>query len=292
MLIRPLRKYKVEDFYKMVELYELGWSSPKLAKHYNTSVSFVFRMLQRYGAKTRTFTDINKKYEIDETIFEKIDCEWKAYFLGLLFSDGNVYHNTVCISLQQSDKNLLLKLKEILFGNQPKELYVRNTGNPNHQLQYKLSIHSKKIADDLRKLGCISKKSLTLKWPDEGVIPKNLMHHFIRGIFDGDGTIGLYGKTPKFSIAGTLNISEGIAKVLSEELKIRVNVGPTSTIFNCYIGSKFSIKMVGEWLYKDATIFMERKWIKFQEIKKTIYWNSSRTGYKNLPPQQEELEIK
>ena len=40
------------------------------------------------------------------------------------------------------------------------------------------------MAQSLIKLGCVPRKSLIITLPS---IPKNLMHHFIRGYFDGDG---------------------------------------------------------------------------------------------------------
>ena len=54
---------------------------------------------------------------------------------------------------------------------------------------YQLSLRSKIICEDLKKLGCLQKKSKILVFPTESQVPKNLIHHFIRGYFDGDGSV-------------------------------------------------------------------------------------------------------
>lgn len=51
------------------------------------------------------------------------------------------------------------------------------------------SLRSQKTVDDLKQLGCIERKSLILKFPTEEQVPFDLLHHFIRGYFDGDGSI-------------------------------------------------------------------------------------------------------
>ena len=52
-----------------------------------------------------------------------------------------------------------------------------------------LTISSSKICKDLIRLGCVPRKSLVLKFPLENQVPKCLVYHFIRGYFDGDGSI-------------------------------------------------------------------------------------------------------
>lgn len=49
---------------------------------------------------------------------------------------------------------------------------------------------------DLISNGCVPKKSLILKFPEEDIVSKELQSHFIRGYFDGDGSL-LHSKTSK-----------------------------------------------------------------------------------------------
>ena len=59
--------------------------------------------------------------------------------------------------------------------------------------QWKLKINSKKLTQQLTKLGCVQAKSLILTWP-QWLTDQKLQQHFIRGYFDGDGS--LYAKEP------------------------------------------------------------------------------------------------
>ena len=59
--------------------------------------------------------------------------------------------------------------------------------NNNRQNQYKICVCGTKIHHDLEKHGCVENKSLILQFPT--TVPEELMHHFIRGYFDGDGCI-------------------------------------------------------------------------------------------------------
>lgn len=58
------------------------------------------------GHYARTFLNFNDNY------FENIDNEEKAYFLGLIYADGNVSASTdTCkIGLLQSDSDVLIEL--------------------------------------------------------------------------------------------------------------------------------------------------------------------------------------
>lgn len=54
----------------------------------------------------------------------------------------------------------------------------------------RIQISSKTLTADLLKLGCTPRKSLTLKFPNDGIFKSNdLIRHFIRGYFDGDGSV-------------------------------------------------------------------------------------------------------
>lgn len=46
-------------------------------------------------------------YKINENYFEKIDSENKAYWIGFISADGNVYKNKLSIELNNKDDELL-----------------------------------------------------------------------------------------------------------------------------------------------------------------------------------------
>lgn len=59
--------------------------------------------------------------------------------------------------------------------------------------------------EDLIKQGCIPNKSLVLTFPNKHQVPENLINHFIRGYFDGDGSIS-YGIRERYSVRKKQNV--------------------------------------------------------------------------------------
>lgn len=84
----------------------------------------------------------------------------------------------------------------------------------------RLNLISRKITEDLRALGLHHDKSYTLKFPD---IPKEQYRHFLRGLFDGDGSLAARSYSYKYHIlefAGTKDIIESVRSIISESLEI------------------------------------------------------------------------
>lgn len=115
--------------------------------------------------------------------FNNIDNEIKAYVLGLFYSDGYVTssNNNCGITLHQDDTYLL---EEIL------KYFPFFKLKRNYKKMSLLTCISKQLKIDLIKNGVLPIKSTTncnlLKFPN---IPKDLHNHFIRGFFDGDGSV-------------------------------------------------------------------------------------------------------
>jgi hypothetical protein len=202
-----------------------------------------------------------RKNNFDQSYFDVIDTEDKAYFLGLLFADGNVYmkRNRVQITLANEDSYILDKFSQCI--NSSAKLYL------DKKIYSKLILDSKTLCQSLIKLGCIERKSLTLKFPSEEQVPKHLLHHFIRGYFDGDGHISKDKKlvNPYYHI--NITSSEGFIQSLKDKL-IENGIIPAGTYkrykdkevsaHTMMVKSK-SAKVFLDYLYKDSTIFLTRK---------------------------------
>src|SRR6478609_846753 len=170
---------------KVISVYNNGEKSfnevARLCSVNNVSVKTI---LKRKGIKLHNKSKFYRKYKLNEDYFQDINTEKKAYFLGLILADGCVHKRRLTISLQEEDRYILEKfIRELKFtGN----LYKIKPRNPNHKIQYNLTIVSEKIIKDLNRLGIIERKSLVVKFPK---IDDNLIVHFIRGVFDGDGSV-------------------------------------------------------------------------------------------------------
>lgn len=111
-----------------------------------------------------------------------------SYILGFLFADGYVFKNprgSCYFCFISTDKEIIVKIRNILQSNH--KIGIRKKGS-NWKDAYVLQIGSKKLFRDLNKFGIIQNKSLVINFPD---VPKKYLGHFVRGYFDGDGSVNL-----------------------------------------------------------------------------------------------------
>ena len=216
----------------------------------------------------------SKKYTLNEHIFDNIDTEEKAYWLGFLMADGYNHESKSCVALrlQVGDREILEKYKKFLETDTPIYTFTRTTLVNKLIRQYcELTICSPYFSEQLARLGCIQGKTYTLEFPN---IPESLYSHFIRGYFDGDGCLSVrnrlsrrksHGKSMsyQFTIVGRESVLLKIQDILVNNLNIprislreRLN-SPVKTIH--YSGKNVVTKIMN-YIYKDATIYLERKY--------------------------------
>ena len=137
----------------------------------------------------RTSSECNRKYDRDQHYFDKIDTPNKAYILGLLYADGNNHskHNSITLSLQEEDKELLEQIRSELKYEGPLRFTPLNKKNLKHKNAYVLCINDEYLSHQLIHWGVVDNKSLILTFPQ--FLPDDLISHFVRGYFDGDGCI-------------------------------------------------------------------------------------------------------
>jgi hypothetical protein len=210
----------------------------------------------------------NKRiYNVNDLFFNELN-EKSAYWLGFIYADGYISktENCIRITLSVKDEGHLLKFKNDIQSESP-ITYHMNRYSENYPLTKKarVSIFSKQIKEDLSKLGCNPKKSLNCRFPE---LPQNLIPHFIRGYFDGDGsvyTIKPYGRMRNSSIGISFIGTEEFIYVLKDKLEFpkekgirkdkRLNVNIRILEFAGYnIVEKFR-----NYIYNNATVFLDRK---------------------------------
>lgn len=226
--------------------------------------------LNRIGYVAKSQSELQRKYPLFENFFDSIDTEEKAYFLGLLYADG--YNNTVkkdvCISLKEEDVELLNKMTNIIQPTKPLfylDMSPVNRGMKNTKNQYRITISNKHISEKLVELGCGKAKTSILKFPTNEQVPQYLIHHFVRGYFDGDGSVS-NGKWFKIDIISTPEFLLDLQYILKDNIDINVTklnyskkYSKEVNIATLNIGGRLQCIRFKEWLYKDATIFLERK---------------------------------
>jgi hypothetical protein len=203
----------------------------------------------------RRKTRYKNSLPIDETFFQTIDSEEKAYFLGLLSADGFVDRNgrVFKINLQARDEHILRDMKEAMKSGHPIKDRQTAGGFSGSGPQKLLAISSIKLVSDLAKYGIAPGKSKTLTFPD---LPEDLECHFARGSFDGDGHIRIRPKR-LFCFLGTEAFVDGLNGAIHRHTGIRLSKYPTPGVWRLsgYGGSTDVLR----WMYNGATVSLNRK---------------------------------
>ena len=271
-----IKKFSDEQIRQIVEDYLNGKSMRQIERDYNVARQSVANYLEEKQIKT-TKGNHYRKYKHQYDFFENIDIEEKAYWLGFMFADGYIVdyskkygEDKFGITLHSKDKKTLEQFKKSIKSTNP----ITDVSSNGRQL-HRIIMSSQKTVDDLISHGCVKQKSLILK-PPIGV-PQELIHHFIRGYFDGDGSIfwnkGAFERhdtwnTPSYSIniTSTKEMIEwlidqiGFGNIQKEERRAK-------TWYYVQNGNK-KVKQFCDYIYKDATIFMERKYQLYQDLLK------------------------
>lgn len=253
--------------------YESGLTIAKIAQVYNRCPNAILSILKVRGIKRRDNSFYKKKYSFNEDYFNTIDTEDKAYFLGLMYADGwNLEDRPIIgIQLQERDKEIIEKFVEKIEYSGDLKL---KPSRGNRQNCYEIRIFNKNLSKKLSELGCWARKSLTLKFPTEQQVPKYLLNHFVRGYLDGDGYICV--QTRKATgymdyacyITSTVMFCESLKEFIKKELDIHCtichcNKRKDKTTRQLSIAGRIQTKKFLDWIYKDATIYLERKHQKY-----------------------------
>lgn len=270
-------KASQEEINQIIMEYTAGISSEVIAAKLKRNGSTICRILTRNNIAIRPACQNKRQYKINENFFEKIDTEDKSYFLGLMYADGNLSKNGngIKITLQKEDEDILEKFSHIIYGFYKNYTYQNKSGalaNGRINTYVTVPIYSNKMHKDLSDKGCPKKKTFIIRIPNNTIIPNDLIHHFVRGYFDGDGCISIINQSrPVIDFSSNLNFIYDIVKYLTSNgiecnkiniskknpLSGSVQLTSRNNIINCY-----------NLMYKDATIFLERKYNKFQDILK------------------------
>lgn len=258
-----------EDKEKIKDLYLSGNSTVKIGQLFGFSHKKVARVLEELCIP-RTGVG-RRKYQLDECYFDKIDTPNKAYILGFLCADGsnNRDKNTVSMTLEEGDFDILEKIrKEIKSERELDFLDYSNKHNfgYTYKNQYRLLLFSSHICDSLIAHGVVPNKSLILEFPE---IEKELLHHFIRGVFDGDGSVYQGKRKTQFTltITSTDLFCNTLKCIVEESIGINCHVYDASNhngitkVFT--ISGRNQVKKFMDWMYNGADLFLQRKYDRY-----------------------------
>jgi hypothetical protein len=202
--------------------------------------------------------------------FSIIDTEEKAYALGFIIADG-------CIRERQGNRSPGLSLKLAIADEDHVRLLrdiispdsnITYTKNPNGLRYAEFYIADEKLSKSLIEKGVLPRKTYDPREPVS--VPSHLLHHWIRGFFDGDGcvyipkrdrhrvTIVLAGYGPSATPNPTLMfIAHKFNEVYSRATKTiqRSKKGVDSLAY-----TNSAARIFINWIYENATLYMKRKY--------------------------------
>lgn len=183
------KKYSNDMEMKIVEEYLNGVSTRSLMEKYNFKTrKSITDKVKKYGYRVRSSREevmMHKPYEYFS--MEIIDSEFKAYFLGLLLTDGYVVHNTVGLDL--TDEDCIKFISSTI--QKPYKSYNRDG---NREIRHRLIINNPKLVYELKRFGIINRKTKTLQGFVLEENEQKYIPYIIRGMIDGDGWIRKDGK--------------------------------------------------------------------------------------------------
>lgn len=271
--MRPFNALTKDDKEDIVSLYYEGRPFKEIADILGVSGRSIPRVLKEEDINTR----LKNRYTLDESYFEDINTEEKAYWLGFIYADGyvgNDSYNNVVISLKEEDLPHLKKFKKAISYTGG----IRNAGKggfPGSTDRYTINFSNKRMAESLRNLGLYPGKSTTMEsFPR---IREDLVRHFLRGYFDGDGSVysvraravhkdKLYEyQQLRVTCIGTEPILEQIQSVMPFRYKRVVDSKTPEMKYLEYYGQKEMVDIY-KFFFEKASVYLDRKFDKFTSL--------------------------
>lgn len=187
-----LTKEELED------LYVRQRKSPEdICQQFGCSRQRIWQLLKEHGIEARTESSARLmaieqgKFEnfthdpIDEQFFRTWTPQM-AWVLGVIFTDGCMYENEMGgrIAISSVDAEMLEEIRSHLSST--KEIKQLKQSYDKTKSILLFEFFREDMRKDLEYLGLTPRKSLTMKFPE---VPKQFVRHFIRGCWDGDGSV-------------------------------------------------------------------------------------------------------
>ena len=243
---------------QIARIYLAGFSIAKIARAYGCLHKTIKAALLRQSVETRKIIAKPKKISKgrqppknpikNELVFDNLDNEASLYWLGFCYADTDTSKYHLRIGLSIKDKEQVERLSDFLGCNRD--------GIKTHHESCRAEFHSPYVVKRLKGLGIIARRGEF--WRIAKNIPEGLESHFIRGYLDGDGCIS---DREKVLFLGQQDILLWIKDCLIKYTEINTRTIPYQRrgIMEIDFGGYNQFIRIVDYIYKDATIYLERK---------------------------------
>ena len=264
----PKVKVPEEIKNKIVENYMNGKGQIASGREYGVSGVIVKKILKERKIKIRDYAESarvpnisRKKYFCNINYF-KNENPRMAYVLGFLAADGSVSlkENVLKITLSQKDRELLEQIKkELEYTGEIKDA-ITSKGFDISTLR----ITCREYKQDLQKYNIVPQKTYTFSFPT--ILNEKYWIDFIRGYWDGDGTICTSGKEAiRASLCGyKKDFLEFVLSYLEKKYQIpKVAIRQRNNTYYFQYSNNSTILLYKALYYENNVMCMKRKKEKF-----------------------------
>lgn len=238
--------------------YEAGEHASQVADAVGCCRVTVYKVLEGHGIARRSRREVQVRYSCNDSYFDTIDTQEKAYWLGFIGADGCVMvkgkeTRVLSVKLAAKDVGHLYSLRDALQSEYP--IYPLN---PSPEDPRALQISSPRLFDDLVKHGVQLRKTPIHEWPS--FLPEDLLRHYLRGYFDGDGNFYIKGRQHRFNLLGQEPFLRDCQRYLMASVSLRKT--KLERRIGCYAlnyGGRLQLTRIVRFLYDDATTWLDRK---------------------------------
>lgn len=253
-IVHELTKEEITDLYVTKQV-----SQKDIAKRIGRSQCYVRTKMKLFGVESRD-SGIAQTMKRGMPFNDKFFDEWNpemAYVLGLLFADGNLCKNRIKLQLQEKDKKLILDIATLL-GIELSYIFKQRSKQFG-TFSYGFCVCRRDVVKRLNELGLTPRKSKTMLFP---YVPHQYLRHFIRGYFDGDGSVSISTNQLHVQFScGSISFTERLKEVLSNELNhdVKIHVDRRTINYNVNFHSTRLGRIFYSYLYTDCSIYLSRK---------------------------------
>lgn len=215
----------------------------------------------------------------NDDYFNQIDSSEKAYWLGFIYADGYITEKTNRFGMELNIKDMshMQNFLDCMDSNQKIRTRIRKNKFEGRGQEFLEScsflLNNKKIHSDLLSLGVLPNKSSIIEFPSEDVLKKEYQLDFIRGLIDGDGTIGLFNtsngfKKPHVSLVSASEKFIMQVKSILSSYGIELKLTKYNSLFRLMSEKQGVVFSLLELLYKNSNekTRLKRKYNNFLKI--------------------------
>lgn len=280
--------YTIEE---INELIDEGKNLNEVIKYLSTKYSDkevnIRSFLHRHKIKIKS----SHKLICNDTYFDGIDCEEKAYLLGFFLADGSIYKEPIetrhsyifKVGLAEKDLEIIEYFKKYVCPNSKIRTSKYKKGAKNRMDVKHIAWTSRqmnRVFCDIYGIKPRKTYDIFYEFPFQLIEP-SLIRHFIRGYFDGDGCVTRCNEGIKIEFYAT---SLPFLKQMAEIIKNDIGICNTFTFvkkstmilhnfyfhMNSTMKRKDYVKIIYDYLYENSNIYLKRKKAKFDEYLNTV----------------------